>query len=518
MRLGPYRLVRRLAMGGMAEIFLARREAEAGFARELVVKRVLPNLALAPEFRRMFQAEARLAALLSHPNIVQVYDYGSVVEPDGESTLFLAMELVRGVDLRALIVRAAEDARQSGRSGALAPHHAARIVALVCEALAHAHALTIDGKPAGLVHRDVTPSNVLVSFEGAVKLADFGIAKSVVDDHATAHGVVKGKRSYLSPEQARGEPLDRRSDVFNVGIVLFESILGESLFFSEPSAEIGKALAARGEIPDRLRLRRLPGVLADVAERALCARAVDRYPDALAMREDLEGFVRKSGEPTGALEIGRLVRALFPETIVEDQRAPRAAGTIAQADVPRVTRTPDAASSSTSEDDERGLIPSGTIWLGKEALDATRPLTPAVVTISSPIEVPLTRLSQTRVHVPKSSPEPPLSSGPPRRRIDPKITAALVALLVLASLVAMSSWRSASATIPLRVTTQPAAAWVRLDGELRGQTPLALEIPPRSAAHHVEIALPGYEPVVDDVVLAEPSVEVRLSFALRPTP
>jgi len=186
--LGPYRLVRRLATGGMAELFLARREAEGGFARELVVKRILPNLALSAEFRRMFRAEARLAALLSHPNIVQVYDYGSVTEDDTE-TLYLAMELVRGVDLQGLLGRAAED-RRAGAPYALPPHHAAKIVALVCEGLAHAHALTVDGTPAEIVHRDVTPSNVLLSFDGAVKLADFGIAKGFEHGEVTAHGVV----------------------------------------------------------------------------------------------------------------------------------------------------------------------------------------------------------------------------------------------------------------------------------------------------------------------------------------
>src|SRR5882757_9523203 len=142
--LGPYRLVRRLATGGMAEIFLARQEGKDGFSRDLVVKRILPHLAVDPEFKRMFQGEARLAAQLSHPNVVHVYDYGSVVEEGGDETFYLAMELVRGVDLRALIVRAAEGAQARGESGALPAHHAAKVASFVCEALAHAHELVVD--------------------------------------------------------------------------------------------------------------------------------------------------------------------------------------------------------------------------------------------------------------------------------------------------------------------------------------------------------------------------------------
>lgn len=326
--LGPYRLVRRLATGGMAEIFLARQEGPEGFARELVVKRILPHLAADPEFTRMFRDEAKLAAHLSHPNAVHVYDFGAVSDDDGV-TLYLAMELVRGVDLRALILRALAEAKRSGRPGAIPPHHSAKIASFVCEALAHAHSVRIDGRPAGIVHRDVTPSNVLVSFDGAVKLADFGIAKAATTaGDRTEHGIVKGKHTYLSPEQARGEPLDARSDLFNVGILIFESALGEALF--PPSDQrLARKLSASGQLARVERFERIPPALRAIALKALSPAREDRYPDALALRSDLEAYLRACPEPSDTVEIGRFVRQMCAEELSEDALGPRAAGTVA---------------------------------------------------------------------------------------------------------------------------------------------------------------------------------------------
>lgn len=326
--LGPYRLVRRLATGGMAEIFLARQEGPDGFARELVVKRILPHLAADPEFTRMFRDEAKLAALLSHPNAVHVYDFGAVPDDEGV-TLYLAMELVRGVDLRALILRALSEAKRTGRAGAIPAHHAAKIASFVCEALAHAHSVRIDGRPAGIVHRDVTPSNVLVSFDGAVKLADFGIAKAAsTTSDRTEHGIVKGKHTYLSPEQARGDALDARSDLFNVGILIFESVLGEALF--PPSDQrLARKLSASGQLPRVERFERIPAPLRAIALKALSPQREDRYPDALALRSDLEAYLRTCPEPSDTVEIGRFVRQMCAEELSEDALGPRAAGTVA---------------------------------------------------------------------------------------------------------------------------------------------------------------------------------------------
>jgi serine/threonine-protein kinase len=259
---------------------------------------------------------------------VHVYDFGAVSDDDGV-TLYLAMELVRGVDLRALILRALAEAKRAGRAGAIPPHHSAKIASFVCEALAHAHTLRIDGRPAGIVHRDVTPSNVLVSFDGAVKLADFGIAKAATTaGDRTEHGIVKGKHTYLSPEQARGEPLDARSDLFNVGILIFESALGEALF--PPSDQrLARKLSASGQLARVERFERIPPALRAIALKALSPAREDRYPDALALRSDLEAYLRACPEPSDTVEIGRFVRQMCAEELSEDALGPRAAGTVA---------------------------------------------------------------------------------------------------------------------------------------------------------------------------------------------
>jgi serine/threonine-protein kinase len=321
-------LVRRLARGGMAEIFLARREGPEGFSRELVVKRILPHLGADPEFVAMFLDEARIAARLAHPNVVHVYDFG---EADGQ--YYLAMELVRGVDLGALIQRAAELARAEGRLGAVPPHHAAKLLSFACEGLAHAHALCdAEGRPLRLVHRDVTPSNVLLSFDGAVKVADFGIAKAdrmAVGSSAehTRSGVVKGKRTYLSPEQSAGAPLDHRSDLFNVGILLYEACTGVPLFpFDGYRAAMDEV--RRGRLPGEQWLAGTPPALVATVRRALAPHPEQRHPDALALRAELEAFLRSWPEPSDAVELGAYVRALFPDVVQRDRTEARAAGTV----------------------------------------------------------------------------------------------------------------------------------------------------------------------------------------------
>ena len=317
--IGPYTLLRKLARGGMAEIFLARKSGPEGFARDLVVKRMLPHLTANPALSDLFKDEARIAAQMNHPNVVHVYDFG---EHDGAG--YLVMELVRGIDLHALIERARIVAHRSRRGGAIPARHAVKLLSFVCEGLAHAHGLVDDNQVSlGVVHRDLTPSNVLVSFDGAVKVADFGVAKLA----GRADTSLLGKPAYLSPEQARQERLDTRSDLYNVGILLFETITGEELF-PHDDEQAAKELAREGEIPDAARLRDLGGALEVVARRALAPSPQDRYQDALELRVDLEKYLRGLASPTGSVELAQYVRALFPDVLAEDRSAPRAAGTV----------------------------------------------------------------------------------------------------------------------------------------------------------------------------------------------
>ncbi|MCC7542259.1 MAG: protein kinase [Deltaproteobacteria bacterium] len=303
---GPYRLLRRLARGGMAEIFLARKDGPEGFSRTLVVKRILPHLVRDRAFVSMFLSEARIAALLAHPNVVHVYDFGEV-----DGSYYLAMEHVRGVDLRAVIDRAVE---LGGARPAVRLAHAVKMVSFVCEGLAHAHGLREGARSLGLVHRDVTPSNVLVSFDGAVKVADFGIAKvrQEATREETQAGIVKGKIAYLSPEQARGETLDRRSDLFNAGLLLYECFVGRPLL--SPAA-VERARRSpddpRAMLPIAVSIPGAPEGLVAIVRRAADPDRALRYPDALSMRNDLEELLRELPETSGTVEIGAYVRELF---------------------------------------------------------------------------------------------------------------------------------------------------------------------------------------------------------------
>ena len=200
MRLGKYQLLRKLATGGMAEVFLAKTDGPMGFEKHLVIKRILPHLAEDPQFVDMFLAEAKLAAQLNHPNLVQLFDFG-----EAEGSYFIAMEYIDGPTLRLLLSRA-RDLRIPITLGL-----AARIVSSAAEGLAYAHDFRdhVTDEPLHLVHRDVSPDNILVSRSGGVKLVDFGIAKARGQSHHTQAGTVKGKVAYMAPEQLRGEPLDR---------------------------------------------------------------------------------------------------------------------------------------------------------------------------------------------------------------------------------------------------------------------------------------------------------------------
>ena len=220
LRLGPYELVRRIATGGMAEVYLARRAGPHGFQKIVAVKRILPQLARDSDFVAMFVDEARVCARLGHPNIVQVFDFG---EQDGE--LYMAMEYVDGTTGARLI-------RAAAAAGEEIPLDVCLHIALsVLRALEYAHAARDeDGKPLALVHRDVSPGNVLIDRSGAVKLTDFGIARAAEIERRTDAGQLKGKLGYMSPEQVVGRELDARSDIFTLGIVLAEMLILRPLF------------------------------------------------------------------------------------------------------------------------------------------------------------------------------------------------------------------------------------------------------------------------------------------------
>jgi eukaryotic-like serine/threonine-protein kinase len=301
MELGKYELVSRLALGGMAEVFLAKAAGPMGFEKTLVVKRILSHLAEDPTFVEMFLSEARLAAQLNHPNIVQIFDFG---EADGE--YILAMEYIDGPNLRVLLKKA----RAVGQR--LPPALCARIIACACEGLTFAHDFQdpTTGEPLGLIHRDISADNILVSRQGAVKIVDFGIAKAAGQGPKTQCGIIKGKVAYMSPEQIRARPLDRRADVYALGVVFYELLTGRKPFEASTDASLMQAILSEPVIPA---VRHRPDISAPVQhilERALAKDRERRYPDCRAFQLELEEFILSTGRPVGAYELSRFISQL----------------------------------------------------------------------------------------------------------------------------------------------------------------------------------------------------------------
>ncbi|RKG73163.1 serine/threonine protein kinase, partial [Corallococcus terminator] len=301
MQLGKYQLVRKLASGGMAEVFLAKAAGPRGFEKTLVLKRILPHLAEDEAFVEMFLGEAKLAAQLDHPNVVQIFDFG---EADG--SYFLAMEYIDGPTLRRLIKRSTE--LKSPLPAALC----AKMVAAAAEGLAFAHELTDaeTGTPLGLIHRDVSPENVLLSRQGAVKVVDFGIAKVAGQSHRTQTGVVKGKVAYMPPEQLQARAMDARVDVYALGMVLYELLTGRRPFEATTEASIMQSILFEPFVPAVERRPDLPPAMQRILERALAKDRDQRYLDCREFQADLERFVLSLGEPVGAYQIARLVAQL----------------------------------------------------------------------------------------------------------------------------------------------------------------------------------------------------------------
>ncbi|HEX7836801.1 MAG TPA: serine/threonine-protein kinase, partial [Kofleriaceae bacterium] len=282
-RFGPYVLQRRIARGGMAEVFLAQQRGLEGAGRRVAIKRILPQLANAPDFIQMFLDEAKLAAQLSHPNIVHIYDFGKV-----DADYFIAMEYVDGVHAGQVFRRANTDR--------LSPAMVARIGADAAAALHHAHELRAPGgQPLGLVHRDLSPANLMVSFDGVVKLCP---------------GLVKGKNAYMSPEQTAGAALDGRSDVYALGIVLWELLAGTVLVPHGDPAWAMRAIRSDNLTPITRAAPWTPAPLAEAITWALATRREQRAT-AAQLAHTLEAFIKSSPEIATPMQLGSWLRARF---------------------------------------------------------------------------------------------------------------------------------------------------------------------------------------------------------------
>ncbi|MBI4818018.1 MAG: serine/threonine protein kinase [Deltaproteobacteria bacterium] len=303
-RVGRYRLIKRIAVGGMADIWLAQEFGARGYERTAVVKTIRGDLVDDEDVIPMLMEEARIASCLKHENIAELYEVG---RQDG--THYLAMEFVFGRDLRQLRDRCLE------RGLSIPPKHVVTIVAAVLDALHYAYnEAEFEGRPLHVVHRDVSPQNILVGFDGCVKLLDFGMAKAAAQLSRTRAGVLKGKYAYMSPEQVDFKELDQRADVFSVGVVLWEMLTEERLFYRGAEYETVKAvMACRVPFPKSVKTD-LPWVLSFIAWRALRRRPAFRYTNAQLMREALLRFDARSPEKAKD-ELSEWMSQIFEEEL-----------------------------------------------------------------------------------------------------------------------------------------------------------------------------------------------------------
>lgn len=282
---GPYLLLERVSVGGMAEVYKAKEYGVDGFERTVAVKRILPHVAEDDEFIAMFKDEAKIAVQLAHGNIAQIYNLGNENE-----SFYIALEYIAGRDLRAIF----QKGQQAGKP--MPVPQVCYVIMKICEGLDYAHNKKDKyQRPLSIIHRDVSPPNILVSYEGEVKLIDFGVAKAAGRASRTQAGILKGKFGYMSPEQVRGMPLDRRSDVFSVGVVLFETLTGTRLFQAETDfATLEKVRAVEVPRPTSLNPE-IPKPLENIMYKALAREPETRYQSSIELHDELQAFMFAQG-------------------------------------------------------------------------------------------------------------------------------------------------------------------------------------------------------------------------------
>ncbi|XXF80291.1 serine/threonine-protein kinase [Myxococcaceae bacterium GXIMD 01537] len=354
-RFGKYRLVDRLAVGGMAEIFLAFQADSEGYEKPVVIKRIRPHLTKEASFVKLFLNEARLAAQLNHPNIVQIYDLGKL----GES-YFIAMEYIFGRDMRRILPKS------EGLGIPFPLVYALKIASSALAGLHYAHTkVDWSGNPLNIVHRDVSPENIFVAFDGTVKVLDFGIAKANnLPTGETRAGELRGKLSYMSPEQCLGKPVDCRSDVFSLGVTLYEWLTGFKLFTGESEIAVMRNIA-EGKIyaPSYFKAD-IPGPVEAILMRALERDRDRRYQSAAEMQEAIDTFLNAYEFTPTPLHLSNFLKQLFMDEMEAEQG--RLSARAPTSDAPPAAEAP-------AEPRREGRVPSERILsvpLSAEVLDA----------------------------------------------------------------------------------------------------------------------------------------------------
>ena len=513
--IGRYEVLGRLAVGGMAEILLGRLRGPSGFERAVVIKRILPHLAEQPAFVDMFLDEARLAARIQHRNVVQVHELGQDAQ-----NLFLTMEYLEGENAAGIVRRSLVLEKDIGAAAC------AYIVAEACAGLHAAHELK-DGEGAllGLVHRDVSPQNIFVTYGGGVRVLDFGIAKAADRTAHTEVGQLKGKFEYMAPEQCRGKAIDRRCDVFALGIVLYELLTRRRLFKRDSKLGVLEAVCREMPVPPSQVVPGCPPSLDRVTMKALSKQADHRYATAAEMRRDLMAVVRELLGVNDPEEIlVATMHELFNDRIVEKHemlsqvRAGGRVGAVPNAEADAGVEIPELQGMQPSSEISavgsvpRGRLESGFTFGGSHAGSGVDALAMAAAAArrkrsmllagGAAVSVFVLGLLAIVLSIPKSS-GATLARGAGALRV---ASFAIPKRAVVAPAAATESL--------IKVVSKPEGATLSIDGKERGPTPIEVTLPKSDAPVELTLKLEGYDDAIDKIT---PDENQRFRVSLTKT-
>ncbi|AKF04979.1 serine/threonine protein kinase [Sandaracinus amylolyticus] len=512
-RIGPYRVLARLAAGGMAEIYLAKRGGVAGFERAVVIKRMLPHLAHEPELRTTLLDEARLMSRLRHPNIVSVQEFSR-----DSRDFYLVMEYLRGESLSGI------RRELLGRNERLDPALATLIISEMCAGLHAAHEVCDEsGKPLHVVHRDVSPQNLFITFDGEVKLLDFGIACFEDRSAHTKTGMTKGKFAYMSPEQFAGEKLDRRADVFAAGAMLHELLTGKRLFARESEAQVLKAvlhdpIPLPSQVADDDVL--IPDALDEICMKALARDREERFPSAEAMRDALRELMPQLDPRQRAHErLVELTRRVLPHRFAETEELMRcAARNSPSEELDAMTMTELSGLVSTDGAPRSGDIDVQVVLDGDRATSPQRPvrlyerslrgwaLAGSLVGLVLLGAFGFALLPRANAGTPTTA--PPIAERAPAEPVRPSPPQEIAPPPPPSE----PAPEPLSATVSIHIESTPSRAQVRIGRRVRGTTPLTIELPRGAEPVDVVVERLGHQPSELSIV---PELDQRVVVRLR---
>ena len=415
-RFGKYLILGRIAVGGMAELYQAKITSVEGFEKLVAIKKILPHLTQEKNLVDMFIDEAKLAAMLTHQNVVQIYDLGSL-----EGAYYIAMEYIRGKDLRTILNKSDE------KEQPLPPEYAIHITCRICAGLDYSHNLKdFQGNPLKLIHRDISPQNILVTYEGGVKIVDFGIVKAARRSSDTKVGLIKGKVPYMSPEQAAAKKIDHRSDIFSTGILLYEMVTGKRMFEGSELEVLDLVRNAEFQPPESL-VPDLPPMLYDVLHRSLSKDPDQRYQTCADMLVEMEECLSTFVARPSAEALSHYMKSLFEKEIAAEASALQEADT----QVPSIQKEPDSEERTKTQEvqeETRATLAeraaSGRrkqrIWLGAWAVAmAVIAMVLAIFFQEKHTTTPIPEGSATTVR-PSATPPPTKAAAPPEIGVSPK--------------------------------------------------------------------------------------------------